>query len=66
MISATPSMRRRMPKTKGTASVAAAGELNSRMPMSRLRTPKINDPMPPPAKPPMMAKMPIMMPSTPR
>ena len=32
MISATPSMRKRMPKTRGTARVAAAGELNSRMP----------------------------------
>jgi hypothetical protein len=50
-ISATPSMRRRMPKTNGIARVAITGELNSRMPMRRLMTPRMNDPMPPPVKP---------------
>jgi hypothetical protein len=66
MISATPSTSRRMPKTNGTASVAAIGEPSSRMPMRRLRTPKISDPKPPPVKAPMIPKMPIITPSTPR
>ena len=50
MISATPSIRSNIPNTKGTASVAAIGELNSKIPMSRLRTPKMKFPIPPPVQ----------------
>jgi hypothetical protein len=36
MISAMPSIRSNIPNTNGTASVAAIGELNSKIPMRRL------------------------------
>ena len=66
MISATPSIKSRMPNTKGTASAALSGELSSRTPMIVLMTPKMNEPMPPPANPPMMPIMPITSERTPR
>ena len=43
-----PCTSRSTPKTNGTASAAAKGELSSSKPTSRLIAPRMNEPMPPP------------------
>ena len=50
MMSTTPSMSNRMPKTSGTASAATIGEPSKIRPMMKLMRPKMKEPTPPPVK----------------
>src|SRR6202023_2055438 len=66
MMRPTSSINRITPNTNGTAKAAVIGELNSRSPINRLITPRMNDPIPPPVNPPIISSTPMTSPCAPR